>query len=356
MRKALKKRGINIVDLGSPTLPSRWDKPLKILGKIKKSFGNINSNNSSQYDYHQFIDQVQCQLNNRSCDLIFAPVAKEELSFFETSLPLIFFSDATAKLLREDYKKYQTEQEFWLASKQEISVISRANKLVYSSQWAANSAICDYGADPKKIEILPLGANIDTVPTVDDILTKISALQCRLLFIGKDWERKGGKIAFQTLLSLIERGIDAQLVMVGCLPPPEIQHKNLTIIPYLNKDISRQQERLSQLLLKSHFLIFPTRADCSPIVICEANAYGIPALTTEIGGIPTIIKNGQNGYMLPLSASGEEYANIIGNNFYNKAAYEQLVLASREQYDTRLNWDKWAEGMHQIIIDTLRGK
>jgi hypothetical protein len=54
--------------------------------------------------------------------------------------------------------------------------------------------------------------------------------------------------------------------------------------------------------------------------------------------------------MLPLSASGEDYANLIGEKFSDKGVYENLVRSSREEYDMRLNWDKWAESLHQVIL------
>ena len=141
--------------------------------------------------------------------------------------------------------------------------------------------------------------------------------------------------------------------MIGCVPPSEFQHEKLKVIPFLNKNIPEEQEQFSQLLLNSHFLVFPTRADCSPIVICEANAYGIPVITTDAGGIPTILKEGKNGYMLPLSAGGDEYAKLIATHFANKETYEQLVRSSREEYDDRLNWNKWAESTYKIMINML---
>ena len=147
--------------------------------------------------------------------------------------------------------------------------------------------------------------------------------------------------------------VDAELVVVGCVPPADVKHDKLTVVPFLNKNIPQQQKRLNEIFLNSHFFIFPTRADCSPIVICEASAFGLPVIATEVGGIPTIIKNGKNGYMLPLSASGDDYANLIVKNFSDKTCYEHLVRSSREEYNMRLNWNKWAESLHNTIVSML---
>jgi glycosyltransferase involved in cell wall biosynthesis len=128
-------------------------------------------------------------------------------------------------------------------------------------------------------------------------------------------------------------------------------HDQVQVIPYLNKNEPQQRQQLEQLFLTSHFFIFPTRADCSPIVVCEASAYGLPILTTEVGGIPTIVENGKNGYMLPLSASGEDYARLIAEIVSDSTRYNQLVHSSRQEYDSRLNWERWAESFSEIVMN-----
>jgi len=275
------------------------------------------------------------------------------LNFLSPNLDVVFVSDATPKLLNDTYKIYLSEEDYISASQLEMGTMSRANKIVYSSEWAANSATYDYHADSNKIEVVPFGANLDTIPPADALFKKCSNTRCRLLFIGKEWQRKGGIIAYQTLLSLLKRGVDAELVMVGTVTPPDVQHEKLTVIPFLNKNRPQDYKKFSQLLLETHFLILPTRADCTPVVIGEANAYGVPAIATDVGGIPTMIRNGYNGYVLPLSALADDYADLIANTFSDKDNYKQLVRFSRLEYDTRLNWDKWAERLHQIVVKTI---
>ncbi|MEL7034524.1 MAG: glycosyltransferase family 4 protein [Cyanobacteria bacterium J06592_8] len=351
MHKALGNQNVNLINLGNPRQPSLWDKPLKVIDKASSLFKEKEPDPKIFYD--QFNRSVQKQLKQKSCDLIFAPVSSKELEFLETDLPILYVSDATPKLIKETYKIYSNEEDFIQASEQEKIAVSKADKLVYSSKWAANSAINDYGANPDLVEVVPFGANVDNIPDASETLKKCQASQCRLLFIGKDWERKGGNIAYQTLLALLDMGVDAELLMIGCVPPSEFQHERLKNIPFLNKNIREEQEQFSQLLLDSHFLVFPTRADCSPIVICEANAYGIPVVTTDVGGIPTILKEGVNGYMLTLSAGGEEYAKKIATSFSDKEAYQQLVRSCRKEYDESLNWNKWAESMYNIMTKMI---
>ena len=357
MQRALKARDIQVVSLREAKKISLGQ---KILQKISRYIGKNNGSSEPKIgsvsylaECHKLTSVVEKKLAQTPCDVIFAPVASRELMFHNASIPIIYLSDVTFSLYRQLYEVGFDKQECDWASKEESIAISKASKLFYSSQWAADSAISDYQAEAQKIEIIPFGANLDTPPLAEEALAKKPNSTCRLLLIGKDWYRKGGDIAFQTLISLLQKGVDAELVVVGCVPPAEIKHDKLIVIPYLNKNVPQERKKLDKLFLSSHFFILPTRADCSPIVTCEANAFGLPVLTTDVGGIPTIIKEGKNGYMLSLSASGDAYADLIIENFSEESVYDNLRHSSRKEYETRLNWDKWAERFHHEAIDLL---
>jgi glycosyltransferase involved in cell wall biosynthesis len=351
MQKALKERGIEIVFLNEFRKNSRWKSILRRIWKDKAA-PEIGSP-SYITKYKELIIKVQEKLIETPCDIIFAPAASEELAFLETTTPIIYLSDATRALYWKHYGLDPSEQGLAWRNLHESTAMSKSQKIVYSSAWAANSAIVDHGVEPEKIEIIPFGANIDTPPSIDRILIEKQTSICRLLFVGRDWKRKGGEIAVQTLMTLNQMGIDTELTVVGSVPSDDLRNDKLAVIPFINKNIPSQRDHLNNLFLRSNFFLFPTRADCSPIVTCEANAFGLPVITTDVGGIPTIIRNGKNGYMLPLSATGNDYAQMIAKLFSDKATYEELVQTSREEYDQRLNWKQWAESLHNLMLSLL---
>jgi glycosyltransferase involved in cell wall biosynthesis len=84
------------------------------------------------------------------------------------------------------------------------------------------------------------------------------------------------------------------------------------------------------------------------MVIAEANAFGIPALVSDIGGISTLVQSGSNGFLFPPSAGGIEYAKTIFQVFRDSAWYQKLSKTSRQEYENRLNWDVWAREICQI--------
>jgi glycosyltransferase involved in cell wall biosynthesis len=62
-----------------------------------------------------------------------------------------------------------------------------------------------------------------------------------------------------------------------------------------------------------------------------------------------VIKQGENGFMLPFDASGAEYAEIIAEIYQDDQRYAELVTSSRAAFDERLNWDAWGISVSNII-------
>ncbi|SRR5579883_1330407 len=293
------------------------------------------------------------KLAEQPVDLIFASAASTEIARLKTSIPIIYLSDATFALINNYYADFSNMMRLskWNSNILERLAIQKASMLIYSSAWAANSAVKDYEADRSKIHVLPFGANLDEAPSRDLVLSKQKTERCRLLFLGVSWQRKGGDIAFETLLELEKLGLDAELIICGCIPPAEFTHPRMTVVPFLDKNDPVQYQQLVELLLKSNFLLLPTRGDCTPIVFSEANAFGLPVITTDTGGVSGVVSEGENGCMLPIEARGDQYAQLIYDIYQNDHQYAELVRSSRAAFDNRLNWQTWGMTMNKLIHD-----
>ncbi len=227
--------------------------------------------------------------------------------------------------------------------------IKKASYLIYPSKWASESAINDYQAAPEKIFTFPMGANIDYIPDDEQIAVKQRIDKIRLLFVGVDWDRKGGQIAVDAVQFLEQMGIPASLTIVGCQPPFDFIHPNVTVIPFLNRNVLAERQQLFDLYLNSDIFILPTRAECMGIVFCEAAAFGLPCFASSTGGIPAVIEHGKTGYLFSLDAEGFDYAEEIAKLWQDPTKFFEMVKASREKFKNQLNWDAWGKEAANVL-------
>jgi len=290
-------------------------------------------------------------------DVIFAPAASTEIAYLDTEIPILYFSDTTFHLMVDYYPGYFSNLLSLSISEGnhvEHMAIKRATLAVFASRWAAESALDHYGQRREKIHVVPLGANLEYIPERNTVLNLRKSEKCRLLFLGRTWDRKGGDIALETLDSLQRERLPVELVICGCAPPnylsPEFSSKKgVALVPWQYKDKSEEFRTLEKLFLEADFLFLPTRADCYLAAVAEANAYGVPAITSDVGGVKEVVRNGENGFALPQSACGDDYAKVILDIYKSDSKYADLCRSSRDAFETRLNWDQWGKGMERLL-------
>lgn len=285
------------------------------------------------------------------CDLIFAPAGSTQIAFLQTNLPVIYLSDATTELIVDYYPEFTGVLPLSRREAEGIEqrAIDRADVLIYPSQWAAQSAIEHYHANPAKVHVVPFGANLEPEPERGAVLRRKASGTCRLLFVGGEWDRKGGEIAFRTLEALERKGVQTALTIVGCVPPRDFHHPRLTVIPYLNKNVAEERETLSRLYLDADFFLLPTRSECTAIVFCEASAFALPVISTDTGGVAGAVDDGENGYLLPIDATGEDFAACIFRIYSDQSAYNALRIKSRNRFEEHLNWESWGAAINQLL-------
>jgi len=301
---------------------------------------------------------VEAKLHAGSFDVIFCSASSTALAYLETDLPVVYLSDATIHLLVDYYQEFRN---LWpshadMANEIERRAIANSTRLIYPSAWAAQSAISDYHADPRIIDLIPFGANLQQIPDRQQALRVPPSPPFRLLFVGTNWQRKGGDIALETIASLRELGIPAHLTIVGAQPPASYPRDLVTVIPFIDKNDPEKATQLAKIYRDSHLFLLPTRADCSPIVLSEANAYGLPAISTNTGGVTGIVREGINGYLLAPEARGRSYAERIAMIYNDPALYAKLREGSRMEYETSLNWPAWGQAVSQVLRKAILAK
>lgn len=290
------------------------------------------------------------RLAGKKYDFVLVSASISSAAGIKTSAPIVYINDRVIAGAM-NYHKVLT-QLFAFSKRQSLqndkTAIVNSTVSVFCSDWAASAAKEIHGFSSDKVKMIPFGANLEIAPAVP-VDVDFPAEVIRLLFVGVNWEDKGGATAYDSLMSLINSGINAELHVVGCTPPDEFNHNKVKVHGFLNKNVAADFVKLTELFRTSHFFVLPTKYEAYGLVFCEAAAYGVPALAPATGGITTIIDDNITGFLFPPSAKGDDYAAKIRTLIANPSQWQEMRKAAHERFKTKLNWDAWGESMKAVL-------
>ncbi len=371
--KALEKHGIDVDYIGSLEIPKLYTPMLKIKRRIYQNTIDFLKPYLPYKTYNYLFEppilksyahQISKRLSElNGVDVVFSGVCQylQPISYLDCKQPIVIWTDAP---LVSAINFYPGNYEHEIAPEYlrngvpaDKKAHEKASLSIFASDWAAKIAIDRYHLDPQKVKVVPFGSNIPYTHTSEDIYSIIDSRpsnQCKLLFIGMDWQRKGGDLATQVALELNRSGLKTELTVVGCHPqldPALASH--VKCLDYISNASNAGIKRLQTLLAESHFLILPTQAETFGHVFCEANAFGVPSLATNVGGIPTIIKDDMNGKKFSQEAKVEEYCTYISDLFSDYSRYKSLALSSFYEYEKRLSWSVTGKTIKQFLAGII---
>ncbi len=189
----------------------------------------------------------------------------------------------------------------------------------------SKSIIKDYSCNPKKVSCVYCGANVQV--TEDEILEDNRFSSKNILFVGIDWQRKGGPVLEEAFRTVLRTYPDATLTIIGCTP--QLDLPNCSIVGKIPlSDVKKYYKQASVFCL-------PTTLEPFGIVFLEAMAHKLPIIGTNIGAIPDFSLEGKNGYMIEPNNSQQLSQKIIE------------LIGSREkcktfgEYGHRIFWSRY---------------
>lgn len=356
MAKAFESQAIHLDYIGS--LERKITLPFKIKRTFKKLLGQKESLTYNPVLLKHYAKQVADKLRELDTHIVFAPIL-DPLFYLECEQPIIFWTDALYANLLGFYPGSHNNTSSSILNTHALTekCLARARLAIFSSEWAARCAIERYGADQKKIKVVPFGANIDNSFDFTEIKTIIHSRSrhiIKLLFLGKNWYRKGGDTVLNVAKALHAAGHAVELTIVGCVPPAhEILPTYVKCLGYISKHTTAGMTTIFDLLCDTHFLFVPSRAEAYGIVFCEANAFGVPCLTSCVGGIATVVKNNINGMAFSLDTLIPTYCAYITDLMHHYARYEELALSAFNEYKTRLNWNTATKTVKALMQEAI---
>ena len=292
------------------------------------------------YDYAR---QVKKQLEKGVYDIVFSP-STIPISRLRCREPIAIWADATWACYSLHYgvEPPWCDETIKAGHLTERLAYSRCHLLIFTSQWAADSAIRDYGVDPCKVRVVPFGANFATPISRIRALRSISERPpnlCRLISVGVDWRRKGMPRSIELAAALNAAGQPTELTIVGCEAPPNATLPGFVKVEgFIDKRTPEAERRLSSLLLHSHFHVLFSTAEAFGVAFAEANAHGVPNITWDVGGIASAVIDNKGGWCFDPQQPISDIASYIKSYMLDYDRYMVLAHSARREYEQRLNW------------------
>lgn len=303
----------------------------------------------SKFDYSQY-------------DFIFVPTHTCIIAALPKNIKakIVFIADAVVDSLFGYYSEFsnliwQNYKEAHLLGK---CAFKRSDVIIVSSNWCKEFAVNYYGIKSEKLNVVEFGANIDDVHIPICLPSSINKKSINIYWSGVNWYRKGGDIALACCEELKHSGYDVTFTITGlkqlpieCYDSNGNQKKYIRSFGFLNKNIDSDYKKLIDIMASQDIFIFPSRAECSSIALCEANGFGLPCFVYDTGGLANYVENGKNGYRLPIKADGKTFAHQV-ISCIEKDEMNQLSIGAKEMFKDKLNWNIWGEKVSKILLQS----
>lgn len=328
----LLKQNKNIILLNSLYILKEYGKDILLRKRcFKKSFG------VTSYMSRKASELMNMALLRGKYKFAFQSMANFALNIKD--FPNFVYVDATnlSNLINPDFdKELLSSRLFRLRIESEKATYQGAELVFTMSSFTRKSVIEHYGCDPEKVYCVYAGSNVgmNTEIREKDYKNK------HILFVGIDWERKGGPELLQAFKKVLKVHPEAKLTIVGC--KPKINLQNIEAVGRVTLDIVKNYYE------KASIFCLPSRWEPFGIVFVEALTNKLPVIGTNICAIPDMIKHGENGYLVELGNIDQltnALLNLLGDRGKCRTFGEKGYQIAVEKY----NWDKVAEKIRYHI-------
>jgi glycosyltransferase involved in cell wall biosynthesis len=237
--------------------------------------------------------------------------------------------------------------------RQIVAVLQAADAVVAVSAALA-AAMRDLGAPPDRLHVVPNGIDRDVFHYGDAAAARaklgVFADERMLLSVGNLNELKGHALVVEAVARLRARGIRTRYHIIGEGEERsrlEARIATLGLEDYVTLEGTVPNERLRPWYQAASLFVLGSSREGWPNVLNEALACGTPVVATKVGGVPEIVRHGDNGLLMERSV--EAIATAIAAGL--ERAWDRPALAAEA---ARTSWSDVAERVVGIFTAVAR--
>ncbi|RMF01498.1 MAG: glycosyltransferase family 1 protein [Chloroflexi bacterium] len=265
-------------------------------------------------------------------------------SIFDAStpgLPHFVYTDHT-HLANLDYPHFDRREMFagaWI--KLEKTIYHNATANFTRSSNISRSVIEQYACPADRVRLVYAGSNVQIKNAA---LDNNGYRNKNILFVGIDWQRKGGPVLVQAFERVRRIHADAHLTIVGCSPAVNVPNCHV-VGPVPLETVEHYYRRASVFCL-------PTKVEPFGIVFVEAQNYGLPVVAARVGAVPDMVIDGETGYTVA-PGDAEALAERLIDLLNDPTLCRAFGRAGAQLTAARYNWQRVGQRMRRVIVPAL---
>ncbi|MEW6302528.1 MAG: glycosyltransferase family 4 protein [Verrucomicrobiota bacterium] len=257
-------------------------------------------------------------------DSTFAQLARSR--WFAPNAPTRLFLPLTLRALR----------------KPERAIIQCAHTVCPWSEPVRESLVQDYQIPAEKTALLPPSLDVDAIQPREHPKNE----RPQILFVGGDFDRKGGPLLLLCFRKYFAERCDLHLVTKADLTAG----RRVSV----HRDLEAHTPEWTDLWRKADVFVFPSTLETFGIVLLEALAFGVPTVSTEVGAAREILDGGKAGWLLPMP-NEELLRQAITEALDHPEKAQAKAAKGRERivahYNLAANARALATRLHQAAVD-----
>jgi glycosyltransferase involved in cell wall biosynthesis len=223
----------------------------------------------------------------------------------------------------------------------EQQVYSGARAVFVMSEYLRRSMIGDFSLAPERVHTVWAGANLD-LEGLEPAAGRAQTRPPTILFVGKQWERKGGPLLLEAFDRVRRAVPDARLRIVGCTPAIPSIHTGIDVVGPLPKQAPGGQQRLSALYQSADIFCMPSRFEPFGVVFVEAMLHGLPCVGSRRCAIPEIIADGDTGWVVG-DDDASSLADVLVSALKRRSVLHEMGRRGRARALELFTWQRVAE-------------
>lgn len=203
-------------------------------------------------------------------------------------------------------------------------------------QWFKDFLVSQ-GIDAKKVHAVGGGINLD-----EKLINPQAKQGNKILFLGRDFTRKGGEITYKAFVELKKQRPDLELHLAG---PSENPIEDPVEGYFYHGPVNHLQA--AELFNQCDIFCMPSYYEAFGLVFVEALCYGLPCIGRNCHEMPYIIQDHETGLILK-EDSPEELSNLMNALLSDKSIHEN-VQNKRQEFLQKYSWKTIASRITEEI-------